>query len=64
MRLTVVVARTQCAEFLTQRHILSMKRGNDQKIALIAGRAQGIGSGLHPESEFQEHVEAIYLRRE
>jgi hypothetical protein len=53
MRLTVVVARAQCAEFLTQRHILSMKRGNDQKIALIARRAQGIGSGLHPESDFE-----------
>ena len=40
MRLTVVVARAQCAGFLTQRHILSMKRGNDQKNALIARRAQ------------------------
>jgi hypothetical protein len=46
MRLTVVVVRAQCAEFLTQRHILSMKRGNDQKIALIARRVQGIGSGF------------------
>src|ERR1700756_471680 len=35
MRLTVVAARAQCAEFLTQRHILSMKRGNDQNIAHI-----------------------------
>src|SRR3981189_1381499 len=53
MRLTVAVARAPCAEFLTQRHILSMNRGNDQKIALIARRAQGIGSGLHPESDFE-----------
>jgi hypothetical protein len=53
MRLTVVAARAQCAEFLTQRHILSMKRGNDQKLALIARRAQGIGSGPHPESDFE-----------
>jgi hypothetical protein len=51
MRLTVVVARAQCAEFLTQRHILSMKRGNDQTNALIARRAQGIG--LHPELDFE-----------
>ena len=35
MRLTVVVARAQCAEFLTRRHILSMKRGNDQCLARI-----------------------------
>jgi hypothetical protein len=30
-----------------------MKRGNDQTIALIARKAQGIGSGLHPESDFE-----------
>jgi hypothetical protein len=30
-----------------------MKRGNDTKHALIARRAQGIGSGLHPESDFE-----------
>jgi hypothetical protein len=30
-----------------------MKRGNDQNIALIARRAQGIGSGLTPESDFE-----------
>jgi hypothetical protein len=53
MRLTVVVARAQFAEFPTQRHILSMKRANDTKHALIARRAQGIGSGLHPESDFE-----------
>jgi len=53
MRLTVVVVRAQCAEFLTQRHILSMKRGTDQTIALIVRRVQGIGSGLHPESDFE-----------
>jgi hypothetical protein len=53
MRLMVVVARAQRAEFLTQQHILSMKRGNDTKHALIARRAQGIGSGLHPESDFE-----------
>src|ERR1700733_1156110 len=52
-RLTIVVARAQCAEFLTQRHILSMKRGNDQKVALIARRAQGICSDPHPASDFE-----------
>src|SRR5690349_13870071 len=31
MRLTVVAARAQYAEFLTQLHILSMKRRNDKK---------------------------------
>jgi hypothetical protein len=45
MRLTVAVARAQSAEFLTKRHILSMKGGNDQ-VALIAGRPQGIGDGF------------------
>jgi hypothetical protein len=34
MRPTAVVARTPFAEFLTQRHILSMKRGNDQQTVL------------------------------
>src|ERR1700721_976424 len=32
MRLTAVVARGQGAEFLHQRHIPSMKRGNDPKL--------------------------------
>jgi hypothetical protein len=32
MRLMVVVARAQCAEFLIQRHILFMKRRSDQKM--------------------------------
>jgi len=30
-----------------------MMRGNDQNMALIPGRAQGIGSGLHPESDLE-----------
>jgi hypothetical protein len=30
-----------------------MKRGNDTEHALIARTAQGIGSGLHPESDFE-----------
>ncbi len=53
MHLTVVVARARCAEFLTRRHILSLKRGNDQIIAHIARGAQGIGNGLYPESDFE-----------
>jgi hypothetical protein len=40
MRLTAVVARAQRSEFLTQRHILSMKRSNDQTIALMTRSAQ------------------------
>jgi hypothetical protein len=31
MRLTVVVAKAQCAEFLTLRRIRFMKRSNDQE---------------------------------
>ena len=52
MRLTVVVARTQCSEFLTQRHILSMKRGNDQKNELIA-RGRMAHRQRPPESDFE-----------
>jgi hypothetical protein len=36
-----------------------MNRGNDQN-ALIARRAQGIDSGLHPESDF-ENTSTLFI---
>jgi hypothetical protein len=52
MRLTSVVAKVQCAEFPTQRHILSMKRSNDQKPALI-------GQGRWPKGTREIHANGI-----
>src|ERR1700733_9436563 len=61
MRLTAVVARAQRSEFLTQRHILSMKWSNDQTIAFMTRSTQGDrqGSILY---RIREHVEGVYLR--
>jgi hypothetical protein len=47
MRPTVVVARAQCVEFLTQLHIISMERGNNQKLcSWLEGRKASAAASI------------------